>query len=515
MATDNFEKHSRLKKYAVALSAVLAAAIFTALVLPYNTGAMYFLFLAAIFFSALYGGLKPGLFAVALSACAAVFLIVYIEKLSMANFGDIAVLLLFCLTASFAVVLFNSKSEMQEAARRAESKYRMIFEDAITGIYETTLDGRYVAANPKLAEMFGYQSSDEMIKSVADLNQSFYVNPERRHEFRRLIENNGNVAGFESEIYRRDGATIWITENAVAVRDKSGRLIGFQGTTIDITSRKKAEAYLLEAQTELEKKVVERTAQLAETNEVLRGEIVERQRVEDALRAGERQLRELTAYLQSVREEERKYLARELHDELGQQLTALKMDLSWLAEKSVAAQNNQAISSRSISEKAETMIAAVDGAMNATRRIVGELRPAALDELGLEAAVEWLAQDFQKRTGIVCRLETDFDERELNQNLTTTMFRIVQECLTNIVRHASATRANIRLKKANGDLLLEVEDDGRGINESDASAAHSFGILGMRERALLLGGTIEIERRDAARGTRVVVRIPFSNESRK
>jgi len=148
---------------------------------------MYFLFLAAIFLAALYGGLKPGLFAVALSACAAVFLIVYVEKLSLANFGDVAVLLLFCLTASFAVVLFNSKSEMQEAARRAESKYRMIFEDAITGIYETTLDGRYVAANPKLAEMFGYESPGEMIKSVDDLNRKFYVNPEQRAEFRRLI----------------------------------------------------------------------------------------------------------------------------------------------------------------------------------------------------------------------------------------------------------------------------------------------------------------------------------------
>lgn len=512
MAEEHHEKYSRLKKYALSVVAVLAAAIFTLLVLPYNDGAMYFLFLAAIFLAALYGGLKPGLFAVALSACAAVFLIVYVEKLSLANFGDIAVLLLFCLTASFAVVLFNSKSKMQESAQRAENKYRVIFEDAITGIYETTLGGRYVTANPKLAEMLGYDTPDEMIKSVDDLNRNFYVNPERRQEFRRLIEEKGNVAGFESEIYRRDGAMIWITENALAVRDENGELVGFQGTTIDITARKRAEADLREAQAELEEKVVNRTAQLAETNEVLRGEIVERQRVEDALRAGERQLRDLTAYLQSVREEERKYLARELHDELGQQLTALKMDLSWLAEKS-AAQNNQA--RLAVSEKAKAMIDAVDGAMNATRRIVGELRPAALDELGLEAAVEWLAQDFQKRTGIICKLETDFDERELNQNLTTTMFRIVQECLTNIVRHASATRANVVLKKADGDLLLEVEDDGRGINETEASDARSFGILGMRERALLLGGTIEIERRDEKQGTRVVVRIPLLSQTRK
>lgn len=514
MAKENSEKPSRLKGYAVAVVAVLSAAIFTFIVLPYNEGAMYFLFLAAIFLTALYGGLKPGLFAVALSACAAVFLIVVVEKLSMANFGAIAVLLLFCLTAVVAVVLFNSQAKMQAAARQAESKYRMIFEDAITGIYETTLDGRYVAANPKLAEMFGYDSPDEMIKSVADLNRNFYVNSERRAEFRRLIEENGSVAGFESEIYRRDGdATIWITENAVAVRDENDQLVGFQGTTIEITARKRAESDLQKAQAELEEKVVRRTAQLAETNAVLRGEIDERQRVEDALRKGERQLRDLTAYLQSVREEERKYLARELHDELGQRLTALKIDLSWLAEKIAAPKNSS--SQPTISEKAKAMIAAVDAAMDMTRTIVAELRPAALDELGLEAAVEWLAQDFQKRTGIVCRLETDFDERLLDQNLATAMFRVLQECLTNIVRHADATEANIRLKKAGEDLLLEVEDDGRGIGEDDVSDAHSFGILGMRERALLLGGSVRIERRGEAPGTRVVVRIPLSSESGK
>lgn len=493
MTKKNPEEQSRLKRYAGAVIAVLSAAIFTSVVLPFNDGAMYFLFLAAIFFSSLYGGLKPGFLAVALSVCAAVFFVVYIEKSSLANPSDIAVLLLFCLTAICSVVLFDSQSKMQAAAKRAESKYRVIFEDAITGIYETTLDGRYVAANPKLAEMLGYDTPDEMMRAVVDLNQNFYVNPERRFEFQRLIEKNGSVAGFESEIYRRDDATIWITENALAVRDKNNRLIGFQGTTIEITARKQAESDLQKAQAELEKKVVERTAQLAETNEVLRNEIAERQRIEDALRAGERQLRDLTAYLQSVREEERKYLARELHDELGQQLTALKIDLAWLAEKSVAPPNSLAISWQVISEKARTMIAAVDRAMDATRKIVGELRPAALDELGLEAAVEWQTQDFQKRTGIICRLEADFDERELNQDLTTTMFRILQECLTNIVRHASATRANIILKKAGGDLLLEVVDDGCGIGNEAVSDARSLGLLGMR----------------------VVVRIPLLNQSRK
>ncbi len=185
---EEISEKGRLKSYAGAVAAVLLAAIFTSVVLPFDDGAMYFLFLAAIFFSSLYGGFKPGLLALALSVLAALFLIIYVENSSLADLGKIAVLLLFCLTAAFIVAAFHFRSGMEAAQRLAETKYRAIFENAITGIYETTLDGRYVAVNPKLAETLGFASPDEMIRAVADLNAEFYVESERRAEFVRLIE---------------------------------------------------------------------------------------------------------------------------------------------------------------------------------------------------------------------------------------------------------------------------------------------------------------------------------------
>lgn len=505
MKADTPDQRLSLKNYAGAAIAVLLAAVFTSVVLPFNDGAMYFLFLAAIFFASLYGGFKSGLFAIVLSVCAALFLIIYVENLSLADFGRIAVLLLFCLTASFIVGAFHFQSKADEARKMAESKYRAIFEDAITGIYETTLDGRYAAANPKLAEMFGFDSPEQLIKEAADLNVKFYVNPERRREFVRLIEERGSVNGFESEIYRRDGARIWITENALGVRDERGKLIGFQGTTIEITARKRAEGELEEARGQLEQKVSERTAELNETNEVLRGEISERERSETELRTSREQLRALTAHLQAVREQERTRIAREIHDELGQTLTAFNIDLSWLEERLGKA--NSIADKKELSAKIAAMVKLVGETMNTVREIAAELRPGVLDELGLEAAFEWQVLDFQKRTNIKCELVADFDETDLSRDLMTAMFRILQECLTNIARHAEATKAKFMLRDEADDLLIEVEDDGRGIGDEEISNTRSLGLVGMRERAIMLGGSFEISGLPAG-GTLVRVKIP-------
>ena len=158
--------------------------------------------------------------------------------------------------------------------------------------------------------------------------------------------------------------------------------------------------------------------------------------------------------------------------------------------------------------KIPAMLTIVDAAMDTTRKIVAELRPGVLDELGLAAAIEWRTGEFQKRTGIECGLEIEFDEGSACQNLKTTIFRLLQECLPNIARHSGANRARITLRDEGFRIFFEVEDNGRGIGEPEASAkAHSFGILGMRERALLLGGTVEINRVETG-GTRVSVIIP-------
>ncbi len=737
-------------KFAIALLAVGAVALATLLVPALSDGGMYFLFLTAIIFSALHGDTRSGAFAAVISIVVNFLLLNHLGK-SPQTFGDWLVLFAFGLASGFTVFICHAQMAAEYARFLAESRYRAIFEDAITGIYETTVEGRYVAANPKLAEMFGYDSSEQMILEAENLNRRFYVEPGKREVFARLVAENENLAAFESEIYRRDGAQIWITENAVAVRDRSGKLIGFQGTTIEITDRKLAEFELRKAREELEEKVAERTSELAATNEILRAEITERKRTAEALRrseekfrnlveaatdwiwetdargvytyaspqiksligyepeeivgkrpfdlmppeeaarvknfvrqltaekrgfalfesvqqhrngslittetsavpfyddagkllgsrgiarditernraeialreselrlrsvvtaapvilfaldgdgiftlsegkgldflglkagevvgqpvfelyadvpeiiadvkralsgenftntvkigelyyesrytptfdetgaaatgligvsiditsskrietellASQKQLRALSGHLQIVREEERKEIARELHDELGQTLTALKIEVVRLGEKGGAAKRN--LSPAELQTKVSSMLSIVDGAMDTTRKIVAQLRPGVLDELGLAAAMEWQTSEFQKRTRIKCRLEIEFDEAAACMNLKTTVFRILQECLTNIARHSGAKNAQIKLRDEGFRIFFEVEDDGRGINGRETGNQSSFGILGMRERALLLNGKVEISRVEPT-GTRVSVAIP-------
>ncbi len=491
----------------IPLLAVVAALAIMLLIPALGDGGMYFLFLTAVIFSALRGDWRSGAFAVVISLILNFFLLYYHDKLPR-SFNDWTILLAFILAAIFTVYICYSRMQAEKARLFAESRYRAIFEEAITGIYETTIDGKYKEVNPKLAEILGYASPAELMCEAENLDTRFYVEPGRRAEFQRLIEKNESVAGFESEIYRRDGSTIWISENALGCRDKSGKLVGFQGTTIEITVRKHAEAALERAHAELEEKVVERTAELNEANKILRGEINERRRIENELRASQKQFQDLSAHLQLVREEERKYIARELHDELGQSLTALKIDLVRLGEKRRAAEKS--LSAVEIKTRITTMLEIVDAAMDMTRKIVAELRPGVLDELGLAAAMEWQVGEFQKRTKIVCNLEIEFNESGDCQNLKTTIFRILQECLTNIARHSGASHARITLQEEDYRIVFQAEDNGRGFEDESLSNPHSFGILGMRERARLLDGTVEVSRVENG-GTHVSVSIPRRN----
>jgi len=234
-------------------------------------------------------------------------------------------------------------------------------------------------------------------------------------------------------------------------------------------------------------------------------DVTERRRTEVELQESRDQLRALAARLQMAREEERKRVAREIHDELGQALTAIKIELSallfeWPAEHKP-------------SRRAESIATLVDKTIQSVRRISTELRPGILDALGLAAAVEWAAEEFKSRTGTRCRVDLPKEAIEIDQELATTIFRILQETLTNIARHADATQVDIRLAMEDGRLSLEVHDNGLGISEEQLSASGTLGILGMRERALLLGGEFLITGAPDL-GTRVVVRIPLSASRR-
>ena len=227
----------------------------------------------------------------------------------------------------------------------------------------------------------------------------------------------------------------------------------------------------------------------------------ERKRAEDKLRRSLEQLRALSVYLQYVREDERIRISRQVHDELGQSLTGLKMDLYWLA-------NRLPKKYRSVHEKTRAMSAHIDETIQTVRRIATELRPGILDDLGLVAAIEWQAQEFQKRTGIECVVTSDLKEAILDQDLNTAFFRIFQETLTNIIRHAQASHVEVHLQQEESTLVLEVKDNGRGISEAELNDTRSIGVLGMRERAALLQGELQITG-VPGQGTTVTVRIPL------
>ena len=261
------------------------------------------------------------------------------------------------------------------------------------------------------------------------------------------------------------GRVKWVWEKGMGIFSPEGELIALEGFISDITDRKLTE---------------------------------------EKLRRSRKQLRIHAEHLHSVLEGERSQIAREIHDELGQILTALKMDLFWVDRK-VPEKNAE------IHEKVHSMISHIDSTIKTVEHILLELRPGLLEDLGLTSAIEWQAEEFQRRTGIVCDAILDPDPERLikDSKLSTAVFRICQEALTNIARHAYATKVEITLKLTRSFVELMVSDNGQGIMRSDIRKADSFGILGIRERTSLLGGKVTIAGRKG-KGTTLRVRIPLS-----
>jgi signal transduction histidine kinase len=213
------------------------------------------------------------------------------------------------------------------------------------------------------------------------------------------------------------------------------------------------------------------------------------------------QLRNLSVYLQNARENERTMIAREIHDELGQSLTALKIDLSLLVKRLPANQ-------KPVMEKAESMAELIETTIQSVKRISTDLRPGVLDHLGLTAAIEWQAEEFEKRTGIHCAVFFEPEEITLDKDRTTTVFRIFQETLTNVARHAKALDVSVVLKKLPDSLMLQVKDNGKGISEKHLSDPKSLGLIGIRERVYYWGGSLTISG-PQNEGTTVTVQLPL------
>jgi len=228
--------------------------------------------------------------------------------------------------------------------------------------------------------------------------------------------------------------------------------------------------------------------------------VTERRKTEKELEESYRSVRQLTEYLQNIREEERTHIAREIHDELGQQLTVMMMDVAWL-DKKIGPENNLA------KEKIKELMEMLDGTVKSVRRISSELRPSILDDLGLSAAMEFHLKEFEKRSGIRTRLTIPKTEPELTGPVKNALFRIFQESLTNVARHSGTKTVTVKLEKKNKKIVLKIADDGVGFDEQEAAAKKTLGVLGMKERASGIGGVYLIKG-EAGKGTTIIVTVP-------
>ena len=231
----------------------------------------------------------------------------------------------------------------------------------------------------------------------------------------------------------------------------------------------------------------------------LQNSLQQQKQAEMALRESRDSLRELSSALQSIRETEKTRIARELHDELGQMLTALKLNASAIADDLRPDQTE-------LTRRAQDMKQLIDTTMRSVRRIAADLRPVMLDNLGLAPTLEWLTQDFEKRSGITVALTMPDEDLGASGDAATAVFRIVQEALTNVARHAQATRLQVEVLRRAGNVCVNVTDNGTGFSK-DHLRARSFGVLGMRERAYVLGGEFAMESAPG-KGTRVTATIP-------
>jgi len=340
------------------------------------------------------------------------------------------------------------------------------------GIVIVDKNFKIIYQNEVMRKMIGDLVGEACYRAV-DGRQTVCENCPARLSFR-----DGQIHRMEKARTMETG-TIHMDITSSPLRNAAGEILAVIEMVRDITERKRAEGVLQRSRDELEILVGERTAELTRMND---------------------QLRNLSAHLRKAREDERTRISHEVHDELGQSLTALKIDLSFLRKSLPKGQ-------KAVIEKAASMADLVEATIRSVKRISTDLRPGMLDHLGITAAMEWQAEEFAKRTGIPCGVASEPEEISLDKDRTTTVFRIFQEILTNVARHAKATKVAVLLRAQSDGLVLEVRDNGKGITESQASDPKSLGLIGIRERVNDWEGSLAISG-GRNKGTTVTVRIP-------
>ncbi len=368
---------------------------------------------------------------------------------------------------AFALEVFE-KEEMRRKAEQgiveSERRYHTLAEVSPVGIFHTDAAGSTTYVNPRWCQISGITYEKAMGNGWFEA-----VHPDDRDMLRRNWEEatrHQQVSVSEYRFVRPNGSTAWVIGQAIPERDADGAIVGYVGTTTDITDRKLAE------------KEMEESSQ---------------------------KLRQLTTHLLNIREEERKRIGREIHDELGQQLTAIKMDISWIAKKTDPSQE-------AFKTKLQNVIALLDGGNQSIRRILNELRPVILDDYGLLEALRWQAQQFTANTHIPVAMTASESDMKIPEEISTCIFRVFQEALTNITRYAKATQVKVSLDIDSDSVLLNIEDNGLGFDTELTKTKKSFGILGMKERVASLNGRFDLSS-VPGNGTRISIHIPITQKT--
>lgn len=405
----------------------------------------------------------------AMAAAAILFDLLWLETTNVGNRDPLMASLMALVISVFVVHQLGRQRAVADHARLALQQEAMRFRALIQNSNDlvAVIDGesRVQYVGPSIRHILGFEPDEVIGRSAVD-----FIHEEDlaavRAIFSEALRRSGSGRVVQARTRRAQGDWIWL-EWATRNRIDDPPIHGIVANARDVTLRKQ---------------------------------------VESELRRSSEQLRALSEQLRTIREDESTRIAREIHDELGQSLTGLKLDLGWLQRQLTRA--DATVDARPIQDKIRSLSASVDGILETVRRIASELRPGLLDTLGLSAAVEWQTSEFERRTGVRARVSIVPRDLKVDAARSTATFRILQEILTNVVRHAEAKSVIVTLTLQAEALTLDVSDDGKGIPPEALSDPRALGLLGIRERALAVGGRVEILGRPG-RGTRVRVEIPL------
>lgn len=354
----------------------------------------------------------------------------------------------------------------EEQLRQSESLLAEAEHLAHVGSWSLDLRNQKVTWSDELYQIFGIKPSkfDHSLETVIR-----FSHPDDKAFIEQVVSEavkTHKPYNFHYRIIRPDGEERVLHVSGAVITDDQGNAVRMYGAVQDVTESKQAEQMMKESY---------------------------------------EQIRSLTEHLQNIREEERTHIAREIHDELGQQLTVLKMDVAWLSKK-INGSNN------AVKEKLNELTSLLDNTVQSVRRIASELRPSMLDDLGLAPAMEWHLIEFGKRSGIKTSFHEPNEELEISKPIKTGLFRILQESLTNVAKHSKATKVHVELAEKNNHLLLRIKDNGKGFHQQEAEQKKTLGILGMKERTAMMGGSYEI-RSEPGKGTEISVDIPLPSKT--